>query len=87
MLAVGLWLPGLVLTCFGGGRLVILFEVEEEVLLLRGVEEEELDFEDLEVDVWLFIDVLTAITKHANFAANVSVDKAVVWRTRLTKSQ
>ncbi len=48
MLEVGLWLPGLVFTCLGGGRRVILFEAEEEVLPLRGVEEEEPGFEDLE---------------------------------------
>lgn len=63
MLAVGLWLPGFVFTCFGGGRLVILFEVEEVVLLLlRGAEP---DFEDPEVDIRLFSDFLTAITEHA----------------------
>jgi hypothetical protein len=60
VLVVGLCVPGLVFCCFAGGRRVILFDVEE-VLLFRGVAEEEPDWEAFVEGFLPFTDGLTAI--------------------------
>ena len=41
LVAVGLWMPGLVFTCFAGGRREILFELEDEGLLRRDLVDED----------------------------------------------
>ena len=41
LVAVGLWMPGLVFTCFAGGRGEILFELEDEGLLRRDLVDED----------------------------------------------
>jgi hypothetical protein len=78
LVAVGLWMPGLVFTCFAGGRREVLFEVEDEGLVLRdlveGDAEEYPGLEDLVEGFLPLTDGLMAI-----FEDSSGSSQAVVW--------
>jgi hypothetical protein len=67
--AVGLWTPGLVFTCFAGGR-EILLELEDEDLLRRDLvdadAEEDPGLEDLAEGFLPLTDGLMAILKNTS---------------------
>lgn len=66
VVVVGLWVPGLVFSCFAGGRREPLFEVEGGVLPFRGVVEEEIPgLEDLAEGLLPLTEGLMAIAEDA----------------------
>ncbi len=68
---VGLWTPGFVFCCLGGGRRAILL-VEDEVGFCRDAvdEEEERGFEDLGDGLLPLVEGLTAIERLAKSCSN-----------------